>query len=68
MQEQPNDRDNDEGIALDEASSSGHVVNAYQCSQAMQRQTPRSNPQDKLTVTILGVKGLPLRSGKYKKI
>lgn len=29
MQEQLDDRDNDEGITPDEASSFGHVVNAY---------------------------------------
>jgi len=31
MQEQPEDTNDDEEVAPDEASSSGHVVNIYQC-------------------------------------
>jgi len=42
------DRDYDEGISPVEASSSGHVVNAYQCSQTVlktntEKHLPRQN-------------------------
>jgi len=34
-QEQPKDTDDNEEVAPDEAPSSGHVVNVYECSQVV---------------------------------
>jgi len=45
MKNQPDDRDYDKGIAPIEASSSRHVVNAYQCSQAMPKTNTEKHPQ-----------------------
>jgi len=44
MQEQPEDTDNDKEVAIDEASSFGHVVSAYQCSQEMSKTNTEKQP------------------------
>ena len=67
MQEQPEDIDNDEGIALDEASSSGHVVNTYQCSQAMLKMNTKKQPQNKNDRYNLRCKGDPPTLGEVQE-
>lgn len=44
MQEQLEDKDNDKVFAPDEASSYGHVVNMYQCSQATLKSNIEKQP------------------------
>lgn len=44
MQKKSEDKDYDKGIGPIEASSFGHVVNAYQCSQAVPKTNTEKHP------------------------
>ena len=47
MQEKLEETDNDEEVAPNEAPGSGHVVNAYQCSQVVSKTNTEKQPQKK---------------------
>ena len=67
MQEQLEDTNNDEGVASDEASRYGHVVNTYQCSQARPKEKTKTQPQKKNDRYNLRSKGAPLTLGEAQE-
>jgi len=56
--------DNDEGLAPGEASSSGHVVNMYPCSQAALKMKTEKKPPKQNDRYNLRSKGAPLTLGE----
>lgn len=66
MQEHSEDTDDDEEVALDEPSSSGNVVNAYQCLQSRSKMNTKKWPQKKNDRYNLRSKGAPLTLGEVQ--
>ena len=64
MQEELENIDNDEGIAPNKASISGHVVNVYQCLQATLKTNTYKQPPNKNDCYNLRSKGAPLTLGE----
>lgn len=67
MQEQLEDTNDDEEVAPDEPSSSGHVVNTYQCSQEMPKMNTKKQPQKKNDHYNLRSKWAPLTLGEAQE-
>ena len=59
IQEKPKDTNDNEEVAPDEAPSSGHVVNAYQCLQVVSKTKIEKQPQKKNGRYNLRSKGDP---------
>jgi len=67
MQEQLKDINDDEEVVVDEASSFGHVVNTYQCSQVMSKTNTEKKPQNKSNCYNIRSKGAPPTLGEMQE-